>query len=106
MPAVLTTQPAQDTYGAECPEHPEYDRTGLTQGHAMNVVAKHNRDSHGLVEVDLRAMAALVWFESARHPVLMRAWETLTGTHGQEALDLGARFLDSGSPVIATVAPF
>lgn len=44
MPADLTNHGA--TYGLACLEHPSHNRDGLTQAHATNAVAKHNREHH------------------------------------------------------------
>lgn len=66
MPAVLTaieTGPPGAAYGLECPEHPEARRRNLAQPHALNAVAKHNRDHHpepGATVYRVGALATLV----------------------------------------------
>lgn len=113
------------TYGLECPEHPEARRHGLTQPHAMNAVAKHNRDHHGDdLQPDLVNVSAVC-------QVLLESWDgqdttpgarlasigakslaglaalALTGIQDPEkAMDLARQWAEATPPIVAHVAPF
>ena len=104
MPAEMTLNGSNPAaYGLECPEHPDATRYNLTQAHATNAVAKHNRDHHAEPEVNLSAMldvlleavnftAAETPLQSAQalygHHLAIQALEALTGRTGQEAVTL------------------
>ena len=111
-PAILTVQGDEDhglttTYGSECPEHPEYDREGLSQQHAQNVVVKHNRESHALLEVNLTEAAKLFLEELGKvgsTGQLSNMWTALMGRN--VALAELRAWATADLPVTATVAPF
>lgn len=60
MPAELRP----DGDGWECPEHPAYAPLGLTQRHAMNSMAKHNREHHDAAAEELAELEQII-FQSA-----------------------------------------
>lgn len=126
MPADLThdtTGPGAVTYGLTCMEHPSATRRGLTQAHATNAVAKHNRDHH-----EDGPSADLVNV-SAACQVLLESWDdegpgarlasigakslaglalmALTGLQDTEkAVDLARQWAEAQPPIVAHVAPF
>lgn len=130
MPADLThdtSGPGAVTYGLECAEHPDHARRGLTQAHATNAVAKHNRDHHdadpkAASEVNVTAAAqALVAFladdpEDASalqrsqslsvRVAAVEVLEALTGLHGLAAIARGQDWAETHPAITAHVAPF
>lgn len=112
MPAILTAdQPldGQATYGLVCPDHPSHAREGLTMRHAMNAVAKHNRDHHPGPALNLGALARYVESRSdneTAHGALLAAWEALTGLPEPQAWDFLDAVLSAPEDTLVHVAPF
>lgn len=128
MPADLTLDavgPAAVTYGLECPEHPDARRHGLTQAHATNAVAKHNRDNHedgptaDLVNISAACLVLLEEVAPAAkpspgqalhaigaRPVAQFALEALTGLTGEAAIQQAETWAEALPPIVAHVAPF
>lgn len=111
MPAILTVRTEDDgveSYGSHCPEHPDRDRSGLVQRHAVNVVAKHNREDHAEPVLNLSAAARAV--EHASHgPGATEArvvWLSLVGLDARPARDYLAAVLAEPQDVLVHVAPF
>lgn len=126
MPADLTMAEDQ-TYGLECPEHPEATREGLAPAHATNAVAKHNRDHHPTPDwpemLNLSVLARLVietvdaydealndgsgkaWAVARTMDHQVECWEALTGLTGPRALSF-ARHLSASPDWHAAVVPF
>lgn len=126
MPADLTLDsvgPAAVTYGLACPEHPDATRHGLTQAHATNAVAKHNRDHHDArpdaaaqVNVTAACQMALASLDQASRSVKPQALaegatavqflEALTGLPAEKAIPLAESWADTLPAITAHVAPF
>lgn len=120
--------PGAVTYGLECAEHPDARRRGLTQAHATNAVAKHNRDHHeegptaDLVNVSAACQAAVdcLWtgamvddsspLEQAQalavHHAALLFLETLTGLKGDAAAYQAQEWANARPAISAHVAPF
>lgn len=126
MPADLTCDPlgpGAATYGLWCEDHPHAARRGLTQVHATNAVAKHNRDFHEVpvpqVNVTAAAKAAYdlldadAWVTPLQRSqyVAVRAAaieviEALTGLKGLAAIEQAAEWAYAEPAITAHVSPF
>lgn len=128
MPADLTSNPygfGAVTYGLECPEHPEAVRTDLTQAHATNAVAKHNRDYHpsdsqrhevnvtaaakaayDLLDADAWVTPAQIVQYGAVRAAAIEFLEGLTGLEGLAAIEQAAEWAYAEPAITAHVAPF
>lgn len=111
MPATLTVTLTEDEgetgYGLVCPEHPTATREGLVMRHALNAVAKHNRDHHPEPVLNLTAMARLV---AQGSPSVAAAtwgmWVALVGLPDTEAQALLDAVLSAPEDTMVHVAPF
>lgn len=107
MPAEINP----DSDGWVCPDHPDYHPLGLTAAHALNSMAKHNREFHAEPVFNLTAAALSVvslimeGTDMSSAPGVL-VWRALTGTTGQEALDLAVKYSGSHPPVLLSAPPF
>lgn len=127
MPADVTLDavgPAAVTYGLACAEHPDATRHGLTQTHAMNAVAKHNRDHHedgptaDLANLTAVAVVLLEAYDQepgtpgehlyaiGSRPLAQFALEALTGLTGDAAVTQARAWSEARPAITAHVAPF
>jgi hypothetical protein len=112
MPAMLTVERdpegTPESYGSTCPDHPEHDREGLAQRHAMNVVAKHNRESHAEPVLNLSAAARMVRHASdgPARPEALAIWNSLTNLGATAGRDYLAAVLAEPEDVLVHIAPF
>lgn len=130
MPAILSVLPLGDDgqeYGWSCSECRKA-KAGMTQPHALNSLALHNRTEHPEPSLDLSAMARLVmaaWDDlqeaqrdhqgdgdkawairqaRTKYGHLATAWEALTGLDEQGGLTFARAC--AREQVTAHVAPF
>lgn len=114
MPAILTVTHDADgnpeSYGSICPDHPQWNREGLAQAHAMNVVAKHNRENHAEPVLNLSAAAREVdkWLGGRPTPAsaALSVWAELVGLEVIPARAYLDAVLAEPEDVLVHIAPF
>lgn len=105
-PMELTRNPVDGSWGFICREHGVL-RSGLTERHALNVEAKHQREDHLTPpqELDLTEAARAVLHHGDAGS--LSVWKALTGLASYEAaLDYAQTIADSAVIVRAAVVPF